>query len=133
MPRFAANLSMLFTEVPMLERFERAARAGFSTVEMQFPYEAPAAAIRERLSANRLKMVLHNLPAGDWAAGDRGIACDPASGRGIPGRRRCAPSNTPRRWRCRSSTAWPASRRPASTTPRARRTLVATCSMRRPR
>jgi hydroxypyruvate isomerase len=78
MPRFAANLSMLFTEVPLLERFERAARAGFSTVEMQFPYEAPAAAIRDRLVSNRLKMVLHNLPAGDWAAGDRGIACDPA-------------------------------------------------------
>jgi hydroxypyruvate isomerase len=78
MPRFAANLSMLFTEVPMLERFERAARAGFSTVEIQFPYEATAAAVRERLVSNRLTMVLHNLPAGDWAAGDRGIACNPA-------------------------------------------------------
>ena len=78
MPRFAANLSMLFTEVPLLDRFERAARAGFASVELQFPYEAPAAAIRERLVANRLKMVLHNLPAGDWAAGDRGTACDPA-------------------------------------------------------
>ncbi|HSQ70776.1 MAG TPA: TIM barrel protein, partial [Rubrivivax sp.] len=77
MPRFAANLSMLFTEVPLLERFERAARAGFSTVELQFPYEAPAAVIRDKLVANRLKMVLHNLPAGDWAGGDRGIACDP--------------------------------------------------------
>jgi hydroxypyruvate isomerase len=78
MPRFAANLSMLFTEVPLLDRFERAARAGFSSVELQFPYEAPAAAIRDRLVANRLKMVLHNLPAGDWAGGDRGIACDPS-------------------------------------------------------
>ena len=78
MPRFAANLSMLFTEVPLLDRFERAARAGFAVVELQFPYEAPAAAIRDRLVANRLKMVLHNLPAGDWAAGDRGVACDPA-------------------------------------------------------
>jgi len=78
MPRFAANLSMLFTEVPLLERFERAARAGFASVELQFPYEAPAAAIRERLQAHRLQMVLHNLPAGDWAAGDRGTACDPA-------------------------------------------------------
>jgi hydroxypyruvate isomerase len=78
MPRFAANLSMLFTEAPFLERFERAARAGFSTVEVQFPYEAPAAVIRDKLVANRLKMVLHNLPAGDWAAGDRGIACNPA-------------------------------------------------------
>ncbi len=78
MPRFAANLSMLFTEAPLLDRFERAARAGFQAVEMQFPYEAPAEEIRKRLQANRLVMVLHNLPAGDWAAGDRGIACDPA-------------------------------------------------------
>ena len=78
MPRFAANLSMLFTETPLLERFEHAARAGFKAVEMQFPYEAPAAAIRERLVANGLTMVLHNFPGGDWAAGDRGIACNPA-------------------------------------------------------
>lgn len=78
MPRFAANVSMLFTEVPLLERFERAARAGFKAVEMQFPYEASAAAIRERLAGNGLTMVLHNFPGGDWAAGDRGIACNPA-------------------------------------------------------
>jgi hydroxypyruvate isomerase len=78
MPRFAANLSMLFTEVPFLGRFDAAARAGFKAVEVQFPYEAPAAAIRERLVANGLTMVLHNLPAGDWAAGDRGLACNPA-------------------------------------------------------
>ena len=78
MPRFAANLSLLFTEVPLLDRFERAARAGFSSVEMQFPYEAPAAALRERMVAHGLQMVLHNLPGGDWAAGDRGIACNPA-------------------------------------------------------
>ncbi len=77
MPRFAANLSMLFTEVPLLERFERAARSGFSTVELQFPYEAPALSIRDRLVANRLTMVLHNLPAGNWAGGERGIACLP--------------------------------------------------------
>jgi hydroxypyruvate isomerase len=78
MPRFAANLSMLFTEVPLLERFEAAAKAGFSAVEIQFPYEAPAAAIRKRMDAHHLRMVLHNLPAGDFAAGDRGIACNPA-------------------------------------------------------
>jgi len=77
MPRFAANLSTLFTDVPLLERFERAARVGFSTVEMQFPYEAPAAELRARLQSNRLTMVLHNLPAGDFAAGDRGYACHP--------------------------------------------------------
>ena len=78
MPRFAANLSMLFTEAPFLQRFDRAAAAGFKAVEVQFPYEAPAAAIRERLVANGLTMVLHNLPAGDWGAGDRGLACNPA-------------------------------------------------------
>jgi hydroxypyruvate isomerase len=76
MPRFAANLSMLFAEVPLMARFERAARAGFSVVEMQFPYEQPATALRDALRANRLTMALHNLPAGDWAAGERGLACD---------------------------------------------------------
>lgn len=78
MPRFAANLSLMFTEAPLLERFERAARAGFDAVEIQFPYEVTAAAMHERLQANGLVMVLHNLPGGDFAAGDRGIACDPA-------------------------------------------------------
>ena len=78
MPRFAANLSMLFTEVPFVQRFDRAAAAGFKAVEVQFPYEAPAATLRERLAANGLTMVLHNLPAGDWVAGDRGLACNPA-------------------------------------------------------
>lgn len=78
MPRFAANLSMMFTEVPLLERFERAARAGFRAVEVQFPYEAPAPEVAARLQASGLPMVLHNLPAGDAAKGERGIACDPA-------------------------------------------------------
>ena len=77
MPRFAANLSMLFTELPFLDRFEAAARAGFTAVEFLFPYAFPAAEIRDRLVSNRLKLVLHNLPAGDWDAGERGIACDP--------------------------------------------------------
>jgi hydroxypyruvate isomerase len=77
MPRFAANLSMLFTEAPLLERFGRAARAGFTAVELQFPYEQPAAVLRDELVRHGLSMVLHNLPAGDWAAGDRGIAADP--------------------------------------------------------
>ena len=77
MLRFAANLSMLFTEAPFLDRFALAAHAGFAAVECQFPYEAPAAEIRARLDDLGLEMVLHNLPAGDWAAGDRGLACLP--------------------------------------------------------
>ena len=77
MPRFAANLSMLFTEVPLLERLERAARAGFMAVEIQLPYQAPAQVIHDKLVAHRLTMVLHNLPSGDWAGGERGIACLP--------------------------------------------------------
>jgi hydroxypyruvate isomerase len=77
MPRFAANLSMLFTEVPFLDRFERAARAGFQAVEFQFPYAFEARAIRERLDRHGLRAVLHNMPAGDWAGGERGIGCHP--------------------------------------------------------
>ena len=77
MPRFAANLTMMFTEVPFLDRFERAAKAGFGAVEFLFPYAWPTAEIRARLQANGLTLVLHNLPAGDWDAGERGIACLP--------------------------------------------------------
>ena len=77
MPKFAANLSMLFTEHPFLDRFEHAARAGFAAVEFLFPYDFPADEIKAKLAANRLELVLHNLPAGDWAAGERGIACLP--------------------------------------------------------
>jgi hydroxypyruvate isomerase len=77
MPQFAANLTMLFTEVPFLDRFERAAKAGFTAVEFLFPYAFAAADIRQRLDANGLELVLHNLPAGDWDAGERGIACLP--------------------------------------------------------
>lgn len=78
MPRFSANLSMLFTEVPFLDRFERAAQAGFEAVEFMFPYAHSPQEIKARLDATGLKAVLHNLPAGDWDGGDRGIACDPA-------------------------------------------------------
>ncbi len=77
MPRFAANLSMLFTEVPFLDRFETAARAGFTAVEFMFPYAFAAHDIRQRLDDYGLQVVLHNLPAGDWDAGERGIACHP--------------------------------------------------------
>lgn len=77
MPRFAANLTMLFTEQPFLDRFELAAKAGFDAVEFLFPYAHPAQEIKQRLDDNGLKLVLHNLPAGDWDAGERGIACLP--------------------------------------------------------
>ncbi len=77
MPRFAANLSMLFTEHAFLDRFEHAAKAGFTAVEFLFPYGYAAADIRQRLQAHGLTLVLHNLPAGDWDAGERGIACLP--------------------------------------------------------
>ena len=77
MPKFAANLTMLFNEHPFLDRFEHAAKAGFEAVEFLFPYAWSAAEIKQRLDANGLKLVLHNLPAGDWDAGERGIACHP--------------------------------------------------------
>ena len=78
MPKLAANLSMLFTEVDFLDRFEAAAKAGFRGVEYLFPYDIPVEVIAEKLKACDLEQVLFNLPAGDWGAGDRGIACDPA-------------------------------------------------------
>jgi hydroxypyruvate isomerase len=79
MPRFAANLTMMFNEVPFLERFGAAARAGFQGVEFLFPYEFPAEVIRTELDRHNLSMVLFNMPAGDWAKGDRGLACDPGA------------------------------------------------------
>jgi hydroxypyruvate isomerase len=76
-PRFAANLSMLFTEVDFMQRFERAARAGFEAVEFMFPYAYAADDIRSELDKHGLELILHNLPAGDWEKGERGIACLP--------------------------------------------------------
>ena len=77
MPRFSANLTMLFTEHPFLERFAAAADAGFDAVEFLFPYEHTAAEVRDALRDANLEVVLFNLPAGDWAAGERGIASLP--------------------------------------------------------
>jgi hydroxypyruvate isomerase len=77
MPKFAANLTMLFTEVDFLARFEAAAKAGFRGVEYLFPYPYPKEALAEQLSRHGLTQVLHNLPAGDWAKGERGIASLP--------------------------------------------------------
>ncbi len=78
MPQLSANLSMLFTELPFLERFGAAAKAGFKAVEFMFPYAFSAEDIQAELQKHGLQLVLHNLPAGDWEGGDRGIACDPA-------------------------------------------------------
>ena len=77
MPKFAANLTMLFTELDFLDRFDAAASAGFKAVEFLFPYSYKLDEIGERLSRHDLGLVLHNLPAGNWSAGDRGIACLP--------------------------------------------------------
>ena len=77
MPRFAANLSLMFTELDFLDRFAAARANGFEAVEFLFPYAWPGADIAARLADSGLQLVLHNLPAGDWAAGERGIACDP--------------------------------------------------------
>ena len=75
MPRFAANVSMLFAEVPFLERFAAAARAGFRAVEYQYPYECRAGDIAAAARDARVEVVLHNMPQGDAARGERGTAC----------------------------------------------------------
>jgi hydroxypyruvate isomerase len=77
MPRFAANLTMMYNEVPFLERFGAAAADGFEAVECQFPYEHGCAEIRDELDRHGLQLVLINSPAGDWAAGERGVAALP--------------------------------------------------------
>jgi hydroxypyruvate isomerase len=74
MPRFAANLSLMFTEHVLADRFAAAADAGFTHVEMQFPYEQPADLLAQRMRAAGVEMVLINLPPGDFAAGERGLA-----------------------------------------------------------
>ncbi len=77
MARFAANLSMMYTEHPFLDRFGAAARDGFRGVEFLFPYENTPAELRQRLDDNGLTQVLFNAPPGDWAKGERGIASLP--------------------------------------------------------
>ncbi len=77
MPKFAANLSMLFTELDFPARFAAAARCGFAGVEYLFPYAYPKEQLVEELHQHRLAQVLHNLPAGNWERGERGIACHP--------------------------------------------------------
>jgi len=75
MTDFAVNLSMLFTEVPLKDRFGAASAAGFNRVEIQFPYELNVEVIQNALDRHQQQLVLINLPAGDWASGERGIAC----------------------------------------------------------
>src|SRR3978361_1063301 len=77
MPRFAANLSMMFNDVPFLDRFDAAAKAGFTAVEFLFPYDHPADAVGERLHRNGLTQALFNLPPGNWDAGEKGFAALP--------------------------------------------------------
>jgi hydroxypyruvate isomerase len=78
MPRFAANLTMMFTEPPFLDRFAAAAAAGFAAVEFLFPYDHLPKTVGAALRNSGLVQALFNLPPGDWAAGDRGIAAIPA-------------------------------------------------------
>lgn len=77
MPKFCANLTMLFNEVDFLDRFEKAAKAGFKGVEYLFPYAWKKEQLADKLRDFGLAQVLHNLPAGDWGKGERGIACIP--------------------------------------------------------
>jgi hydroxypyruvate isomerase len=77
MPKFCANLTLLFNEVPFMDRFPAAAQAGFAGVEYLFPYDYDKDELADALRANRLQQVLHNLPAGNWNEGERGIACHP--------------------------------------------------------
>ncbi|PUA20477.1 2-oxo-tetronate isomerase [Glaciimonas sp. PCH181] len=77
MPRFAANLTMMYTEYAFLDRFEAAAKDGFKAVEFLFPYEYPAIELKARLQGNGLTQALFNAPPGDWAGGERGIASLP--------------------------------------------------------
>ena len=77
MPRFAANLTMMYGEHAFLDRFEAAARDGFRAVEFLFPYEFDVREIRSRLDAHGLTQVLFNAPPGDWEKGERGLASLP--------------------------------------------------------
>ena len=78
MAKLAANLTMLYTEVDVMDRFAKAADAGFTHVEMLFPYDYDLDQVERELKANGLSMILFDTHAGDWAAGDRGYLCDPS-------------------------------------------------------
>ena len=110
MLRFSANLSMLFGEYDFLARFEKAAQCGFRGVEFMFPYDYDIEELKHVLASNKLEHTLHNLPAGDWAAGERGIAC-------IPGREEEFRDGVaerfvmPVRWVIKKLTVWSVKRR----------------------
>jgi hydroxypyruvate isomerase len=76
-PRFSANLTLLFTEVPLLDRFGAAAAAGVRAVELVSPYAHPPRVLADLVREHRLEVSVFNLPPGDWEKGDRGLACDP--------------------------------------------------------
>ena len=125
MPRFSANLSFLFGEFPMLERFEAAAACGFSAVEYMWPYEYELSALKERLRRFSLEQVLFNLPAGNFAGGvDRGIAADPARvaefRAGVAEAKKIAPELGVRRTNCLAG-----KRRPDVSDAEQRATLIA--------
>ena len=99
MPRFAANLSFLYTDLPFPERFAAAARDGFQAVEYLFPYEHEPEMLARLLKENGLQQALFNAPPGNWEAGERGLAA--LSCRGLS-----APCNTPERCTARAFMSW---------------------------
>jgi len=76
-PKLCANLSLLYTDLDFMDRFAAAAKSGFKGVEYLFPYAYPKEQLVDALARNKLVQVLHNMPAGDWTKGDRGLACQP--------------------------------------------------------
>ena len=97
MPKFAANLTMLYNEVDFLDRFRAAADAGFQGVEYLFPYDFTKDELAGRLADNGLEQVLHNLPAGDWGAGERGHRLPARPGSASSRTASDGPSTTPAR------------------------------------
>jgi 2-dehydrotetronate isomerase len=83
MPGFAANLSMMFNDVPFLDRFSAAAAAGFRGIEYRFPYDHEPEEIGRRLREYQMENVVFDLPPGDWAEGERGITCIPGREAGV--------------------------------------------------
>ena len=122
MPKIGVNIGFLFPELPFLDRFEAAAKAGFSGIEYAAPYEYPAAELRSRLGANGLTQVLINSPAGNRAAGERGFAC-------LPGREGTFRDSVQlaldyaTALDCRLVHAWPGCRRPTCLTTRRWRSM----------